>query len=118
MRWGRVALIAIPLLALAASRRWFRRPPRARGRFDPLSPSRGRPRARCRRSRAARGDNAPLVVIDAGHGGRDPGASSALGGEPESRVTLALAVAMRDALAATGRVRVALTRSDDTLYRA
>lgn len=61
----------------------------------------------------ARGDNPPLVVIDAGHGGRDPGATSVLGGTPERDVTLALALAMRDALAATGRVRVALTRDDD-----
>ena len=63
---------------------------------------------------AARGDNPPLVVIDAGHGGRDPGSTSVLGGTPERDVTLALALAMRDALAATGRVRVALTRGDDT----
>ena len=33
----------------------------------------------------------------------------------EKDVTLALALAIRDALAATGRVRVALTRDDDTL---
>ena len=54
----------------------------------------------------------PLVVIDAGHGGHDPGASGA-GGEREKRLTLALALAVRDALKADGRVRVAVTRSDD-----
>ena len=54
----------------------------------------------------------PLVVIDAGHGGHDPGASGA-GTEREKGLTLALALALRDALIADGRVRVALTRSDD-----
>jgi N-acetylmuramoyl-L-alanine amidase len=61
----------------------------------------------------ARIENAPLVVIDPGHGGHDPGATSGFSAAPEKDVTLALAVAIRDALAATGRVRVALTRSDD-----
>lgn len=54
----------------------------------------------------------PLVVIDAGHGGHDPGASGA-GKLREKNVTLALALALRDALLKDGRVRVALTRSDD-----
>ena len=62
----------------------------------------------------ARGDNPPLVVIDAGHGGRDPGAPGAIEGLQEKDVTLAIARAMRDELAASGRVRVALTRDDDT----
>jgi N-acetylmuramoyl-L-alanine amidase len=61
----------------------------------------------------ARGDNAPLVVIDAGHGGHDPGALSADRGLQEKDITLGLARALRDELAATGRVRVALTRDDD-----
>ncbi|MFM9935490.1 MAG: N-acetylmuramoyl-L-alanine amidase [Novosphingobium sp.] len=55
----------------------------------------------------------PLVVIDAGHGGHDPGASGQHG-EREKMVTLALARALRDALLADGRVRVALTRDTDT----
>lgn len=54
----------------------------------------------------------PLVVVDAGHGGHDPGASGQ-GGEREKDTTLMLAQAVRDALLADGRVRVALTRSDD-----
>lgn len=54
----------------------------------------------------------PLVVIDAGHGGHDPGASGP-GGDHEKALTLALALAVRDALIADGRVRVALTRADD-----
>jgi N-acetylmuramoyl-L-alanine amidase len=63
---------------------------------------------------AARGERPPLVVIDAGHGGRDPGAPGAIEGLEEKDVTLALARAVRDELAASGRVRVALTRDDDT----
>jgi N-acetylmuramoyl-L-alanine amidase len=55
----------------------------------------------------------PLVVIDAGHGGRDPGAISPFGQRREKDVTLALARAIRDDLLASGRVRVALTRNDD-----
>lgn len=61
----------------------------------------------------ARGENPPLVVIDAGHGGRDPGATSPFGGRLEKNVTLALARRIRDELARSGRVRVALTRGDD-----
>jgi N-acetylmuramoyl-L-alanine amidase len=59
-----------------------------------------------------RGDR-PLVVIDAGHGGKDPGAISPLGRTREKDLTLAVATAIRDALAASGRVRVAMTREDD-----
>ncbi|PZQ20998.1 MAG: N-acetylmuramoyl-L-alanine amidase [Sphingopyxis macrogoltabida] len=55
----------------------------------------------------------PLVVIDAGHGGHDPGAISPHSGKREKDITLALARAIRDDLIASGRVRVALTRSDD-----
>ena len=62
----------------------------------------------------ARGDNPPLVVIDPGHGGRDPGAASPFGEAREKDITLALARAIRDDLARSGRVRVALTRDDDT----
>jgi N-acetylmuramoyl-L-alanine amidase len=60
----------------------------------------------------------PLVVIDAGHGGRDPGA---VGTDPdgsrfsEKDITLAIALALRDELIKTGGIRVALTRSDDRI---
>ena len=58
-------------------------------------------------------DGRPLVVIDAGHGGVDPGAISPDTGLREKDVTLRIAQAVRDELVASGRVRVALTRDSD-----
>jgi N-acetylmuramoyl-L-alanine amidase len=55
----------------------------------------------------------PIVVIDAGHGGRDPGAISVSGEVREKQLTLVLAQALRDELVKRGRVRVAMTRDDD-----
>ncbi|MEP7131322.1 MAG: N-acetylmuramoyl-L-alanine amidase [Sphingomicrobium sp.] len=55
----------------------------------------------------------PIVVIDAGHGGRDPGARSVSGEIAEKDLTLALAREVRDDLVKRGRVRVAMTRDDD-----
>jgi len=55
----------------------------------------------------------PIVVIDAGHGGSDPGATSVSGQVHEKDLTLALARELRDALVERGRVRVAMTRDDD-----
>jgi len=53
----------------------------------------------------------PLVVLDPGHGGHDPGATS--GTIREKEVTLRMALAVRDKLLESGGVRVALTRSED-----
>lgn len=55
----------------------------------------------------------PLVVIDAGHGGHDTGAISVLENRREKDVTLAIAKAIVAEINASGRVRAALTRSDD-----
>jgi N-acetylmuramoyl-L-alanine amidase len=55
----------------------------------------------------------PIVVIDAGHGGRDPGARSVSDEVVEKDLTLALARELRDDLVKRGRVRVAMTRDGD-----
>mgnify|MGYP005852605015 CR=1 FL=1 len=54
----------------------------------------------------------PMIVIDAGHGGIDPGAIAS-NGLYEKKITLAAAKELKDILEKTGRFRVALTRSDD-----
>ncbi len=54
----------------------------------------------------------PLIVIDAGHGGVDPGALAA-NGVYEKNITLNTAKKLRDALLATGRYRVYMTRDRD-----
>jgi len=61
----------------------------------------------------ARAAGRPIVVIDPGHGGRDPGAVSVSGAVAEKQLTLALARELRDRLVERGRVRVALTRDSD-----
>lgn len=58
-----------------------------------------------------------LVVLDAGHGGKDPGATSVNGGQ-EKQVTLAIALAAKRAIERQARARgqkveVKLTRDDD-----
>jgi len=52
-----------------------------------------------------------VVVIDAGHGGRDAGASGATGYEKD--VNLAAALTLADQLSKTGRYKVVLTRTSD-----
>jgi N-acetylmuramoyl-L-alanine amidase len=59
------------------------------------------------------GDARPVVVIDAGHGGIDPG-TRAQHGELEKDLTLEFATVLRSKLEATGKYRVQMTRSDDT----
>jgi len=70
------------------------------------------PRAETRRAEK------PLIVIDAGHGGRDPGARGA--NNNESGITLAAALQLKRELERTNRYRVRLTRDSDVyvdLYR-
>jgi N-acetylmuramoyl-L-alanine amidase len=58
-------------------------------------------------------DTRPLVVIDPGHGGFDPGAMGG-NGEVEKTITLEFATTLAAELERRGHVRVALTRSTDT----
>lgn len=54
----------------------------------------------------------PVIVIDAGHGGKDPGTQSK-DGLYEKIVALQVSIALARKLEATGRYEVRLTRSDD-----
>lgn len=58
------------------------------------------------------GDMRSVVVIDAGHGGVDPGAIGARGAM-EKTLVLAFAQRLRDRLEQSGRVRVVMTRDSD-----
>jgi N-acetylmuramoyl-L-alanine amidase len=51
----------------------------------------------------------PIVVLDPGHGGRDPGARGVTSAVAEKDLTLVLARELRDRLVERGRVRVAMT---------
>lgn len=52
-----------------------------------------------------------VIVIDAGHGGKDPGAHGVAAREKD--ITLAAARALRDSLDRTGRYKVVMTRDTD-----
>jgi N-acetylmuramoyl-L-alanine amidase len=54
----------------------------------------------------------PVVVLDPGHGGKDPGAIGATGTQ-EKRIVLAAAQQVKRRLEAGGRCRVVMTRSRD-----
>ncbi len=58
-----------------------------------------------------RGEERPVIVIDAGHGGVDPGAAA--GGVIEKDVVLAVARHLRSALAMRGRYSLQMTRAAD-----
>lgn len=58
----------------------------------------------------------PVVVIDAGHGGVDPGAIGVTGAT-EKEITLAMARELKRQLEETGRYRAVLTRDSDIFIR-
>jgi len=78
----------------------------------PLAP----PRSVAPPTAPAETDQRPLVVIDPGHGGVDPGARS-LSGIYEKRISLDYALELKSQLEATGRYRVAMTRERDIFIR-
>lgn len=62
-------------------------------------------------------DNRLVIALDAGHGGVDPGAISAVTGVYEKTITLAVARDVRRELEASGRFRVVMTRDSDVFIR-
>lgn len=58
----------------------------------------------------------PVIALDPGHGGRDPGAIS-VGGIYEKDITLAMGRELRKVLVGTGRYRVFMTRERDVSVR-
>ncbi|WP_126402091.1 N-acetylmuramoyl-L-alanine amidase [Blastochloris tepida] len=56
----------------------------------------------------------PVVVIDPGHGGIDTGANAPGGGVSEKTVVLEVALMLRERLEKGGRVKVVMTRTEDT----
>ncbi len=61
-------------------------------------------------------DGVPVIVIDPGHGGVDPGATG-VSGIYEKHITLAMAREMKAVLEKNGRYRVHLTRDRDVFIR-
>lgn len=63
---------------------------------------------------AEAGDTRPVIIIDPGHGGIDPGALNAALGISEKELMLAIGRQLHDRLEATGRYRALMTREKDT----
>ena len=79
------------------------------------SPQPSTPRVKPRTATAARPlvSHPPLIVLDAGHGGRDPGAEG-IGGVLEKDIVLEVTQMVAGRLAARLPVEVLLTRTDDS----
>lgn len=107
---------AAPVKPMAATRPAPRAP-------DPVAPAPSVPKnlvvPKVRDQDAVDNDHAsargakPLIVIDPGHGGVDPG-SLGVGGIFEKNVTIGMARELKRELEATGRYNVLMTRNDDT----
>ena len=67
-------------------------------------------------TRPERGKSKPVIVVDPGHGGVDPGASGRRGSR-EKHLVLAFAKTLAAQLKRTGRYKVYLTRSRDVFIR-
>jgi N-acetylmuramoyl-L-alanine amidase len=112
-----VVIAAAAMLALGASRSGAAAAPDqsvALGEARPASLTVDVPPAVTQKIYAAPGaEGRPIILIDAGHGGHDPGATSVSAEATEKQLTLALARELRDRLVERGRVRVAMSREDD-----
>jgi len=107
--------LALPFLTIGGADAAL---PRAKHRAMHQAPKYVRPHAAARHAArrtpvpAQPGRVRPVIVIDPGHGGTDPGAVSR-SGTLEKTITLGTALQVGRALAATGRYQVLLTRHDD-----
>lgn len=87
--------------------------------LDPAAPTpepRPDPKAEPRAAKAASPIELPVIVIDPGHGGIDPGAV-AVSGAYEKDLVLEMARELRRLIEQTGRYQVALTRDGDEFIR-
>lgn len=82
----------------------------------PSTPPPSTPRASPPAPAASRASTLPLVMLDPGHGGKDPGAIG-VSGTHEKKIALATALELRQQLLASGRYRVEMTRSRDVFVR-
>ena len=80
-----------------------------------LSPAKPPPAAKPK-PKAKSGDTRPLIAIDPGHGGVDPGARGR-SGSWEKTLTLKQGLELRRQLLATKRYRVIMTRQNDVFVR-
>ncbi|MEJ2227250.1 MAG: N-acetylmuramoyl-L-alanine amidase [Alphaproteobacteria bacterium] len=76
---------------------------------EPLSPLGGQDGGR---SGATPTKHKPVVVLDPGHGGVDPGAIS-IGGKYEKNIVFSFAQLLKSKLEATGKYRIVMTRDED-----
>lgn len=76
------------------------------------APTSAAPRREQARPRRPSPPPRPLVVLDPGHGGKDPGAIG-LSGAHEKRLVLAAGLELKRALERGAKVRVAMTRASD-----
>jgi N-acetylmuramoyl-L-alanine amidase len=108
--------IPVPNVALSRGSTLASTPPPTADAAPELRSDRSRSKTRTRLARnAAPRRIMKVVVIDAGHGGHDPGAQSGLNGGVynEKDITLATALALRSRLERTGRYKVVMTRETD-----
>ena len=87
-----------------------------KGKTITTAPNTGVPRPPANTSRPLASREKPLIIIDPGHGGQDPGA---LGHNRiyEKTVVLALAKQLKKRLISSGKYRVLLTRERDVFVR-
>ena len=104
-----IRLWHIPAAAGAACRHGC---PAAAWRAEPAARRHRLAAAQRRRPATPRRPASPLVMLDPGHGGKDPGAIG-VSGTYEKHIALATALELKRQLEASGRYRVELTRSRD-----